>query len=414
MLILLPASDTKTPVRRGKPLDPAGLSFPPLTPTRAAVLDALIEVSAEPDATDRLGVPAEHERRRSPQRGASRRATAAAETVYSGVLYDALGLADLDPASRRRARAWIVVISALWGARAAGRPHPAVPAGHVWPPARPGAPHRRLAGTARRRAARCGPPGRRGRLPLRRVRHGVAADRGARRADRGHEGGPRPGRRARRRVAQRQAHPGPGRPPDRHRRHRPETAGGSGRGAVGALRGGSASGRTAPAGPGSCTSSNRRPDASMGPRWEVRSHGCRRSGTWRCFGESTSAAATRSRWRTSAGRSRTAATARSARTSSPETCCSSPPPPARRWRPASSACSRPVRDPLVVVVRSHDQLRGVVDRAPDGFGVAPAKYHSDVVFLKAPLTAKQAMRVVPFARESIRPGPVRGWCTSPG
>src|SRR4029453_787277 len=42
--------------------------------------------------------------------------TAKAEAVYSGVLYEALGLADLDAASRRRARAWIVVISALWGA----------------------------------------------------------------------------------------------------------------------------------------------------------------------------------------------------------------------------------------------------------------------------------------------------------
>jgi cytoplasmic iron level regulating protein YaaA (DUF328/UPF0246 family) len=42
--------------------------------------------------------------------------TATAESVYSGALYDALGLADLDGASRRRARAWIVIVSALWGA----------------------------------------------------------------------------------------------------------------------------------------------------------------------------------------------------------------------------------------------------------------------------------------------------------
>ena len=116
MLILLPASDRKLPVRRGKPLDSAGLSFPPLAPTRAAVLEALIEVSAEPDATHRLGVPASMSdvvRRNIAPRDAP---TAAAESVYSGVLYDAFGLADLDPASRRRARAWIVVISALWGA----------------------------------------------------------------------------------------------------------------------------------------------------------------------------------------------------------------------------------------------------------------------------------------------------------
>jgi uncharacterized protein len=116
VLILLPPSETKAPVRRGKPLELAGLSFPPLAPTRAAVLDALVEVSAQPDATRRLGVPASLDgvvRRNVALRDAP---TAAVEKVYAGVLYDALGLDDLDPASRRRARAWIVVISALWGA----------------------------------------------------------------------------------------------------------------------------------------------------------------------------------------------------------------------------------------------------------------------------------------------------------
>ncbi|MDQ2651207.1 MAG: DUF1697 domain-containing protein [Actinomycetota bacterium] len=50
--------------------------------------------------------------------------------------------------------------------------------------------------------------------------------------------------------------------------------------------------------------------------------------------------------------------------------------------------------PLVVVVRSHQQLRAVVAKAPAGFGTRPDTYHSDAVFLKAPLTAKQAMGVV--------------------
>lgn len=116
VLILLPASDAKTPVHRGRSLDPAGLSFPPLAPTRAAVLDALIEVSAGPEAVRRLGVPtslSDVVRRNVALRDAP---TATAESVYSGVLYSGLGLADLDPSSRRRARAWIVVISALWGA----------------------------------------------------------------------------------------------------------------------------------------------------------------------------------------------------------------------------------------------------------------------------------------------------------
>jgi len=116
VLILLPASESKTEVRRGNPLDFDRLSFPPLAPTRAAVLDALIEVSAEPDATDRVCAPATMRdvvRRNITLREAP---TARVEAVYSGVLFDALGLDDLEPAARRRARAWIVIISALWGA----------------------------------------------------------------------------------------------------------------------------------------------------------------------------------------------------------------------------------------------------------------------------------------------------------
>lgn len=50
--------------------------------------------------------------------------------------------------------------------------------------------------------------------------------------------------------------------------------------------------------------------------------------------------------------------------------------------------------PILVVVRSHRQLRAVVDKAPPGFGARPASSHSDVIFLKGPLTSTQAMRVV--------------------
>jgi uncharacterized protein (DUF1697 family) len=56
--------------------------------------------------------------------------------------------------------------------------------------------------------------------------------------------------------------------------------------------------------------------------------------------------------------------------------------------------------PLVVVVRSHAELRSIVERAPDGFGAAPGTFHSDVVFLKPPLTAAKAMRVVEL-REGV-------------
>jgi cytoplasmic iron level regulating protein YaaA (DUF328/UPF0246 family) len=41
--------------------------------------------------------------------------TAAAERVYSGVLYDALGLSDLDASAHRRALARVAVVSSLYG-----------------------------------------------------------------------------------------------------------------------------------------------------------------------------------------------------------------------------------------------------------------------------------------------------------
>ena len=48
-----------------------------------------------------------------------------------------------------------------------------------------------------------------------------------------------------------------------------------------------------------------------------------------------------------------------------------------------------------VVVRSQRQMRGIVERAPEGFGADPAAYRYDIVFLTPPLTARQAMRSVP-------------------
>lgn len=60
--------------------------------------------------------------------------------------------------------------------------------------------------------------------------------------------------------------------------------------------------------------------------------------------------------------------------------------------------------PIVVVVRSHRQLRAVVTDAPPGFGAAPDTYHSDVVFLRTPLTPRQAMGVV-----SLRDGVDQAW-----
>ena len=52
-----------------------------------------------------------------------------------------------------------------------------------------------------------------------------------------------------------------------------------------------------------------------------------------------------------------------------------------------------------VVVCSFEQLKAVVDGAPKRFGAQPAVYRCDVIFLKHPLTAVEAMKGI-----SAKPG----------
>jgi len=47
---------------------------------------------------------------------------------------------------------------------------------------------------------------------------------------------------------------------------------------------------------------------------------------------------------------------------------------------------------IAVMLRSHRQLRSVIQKAPDGFGQKPTVYHSDVVFLKGSLSSRTALR----------------------
>ncbi|WP_420114005.1 peroxide stress protein YaaA, partial [Pseudactinotalea sp.] len=124
MLILLPPSEGKAQRGRGRPLDLSRLSFPELADARDRVLDALTTSSALPNAVARLTAPAgaaaEVERNvRIRDIG-----TLPAERLYTGVLYDALDVASMETAARRRARRWIVVTSALFGAVHLGDPLP--------------------------------------------------------------------------------------------------------------------------------------------------------------------------------------------------------------------------------------------------------------------------------------------------
>ena len=116
VLILLPPSEGKTAPRRGAPLDLGSLYLPELAPAPQAVLDALIEVSGRDDAARQLKVTpglADLVHRNTSLKDA---ATARAEKVYTGVLYDALDTAALDAAARRRANRRVLIFSALFGA----------------------------------------------------------------------------------------------------------------------------------------------------------------------------------------------------------------------------------------------------------------------------------------------------------
>ncbi|AKU16625.1 YaaA family protein [Luteipulveratus mongoliensis] len=116
MLILLPPSETKHARTRGHRLDVDSLSFPELSDVRHRVLDALTDVGGRDDAAEILGVSSNLTEDLA--RNTRLRTTPAlpVQDLYTGVLYDALDLGTLDAAALRRARRWLVVVSALYGA----------------------------------------------------------------------------------------------------------------------------------------------------------------------------------------------------------------------------------------------------------------------------------------------------------
>ncbi|MBQ1443778.1 MAG: peroxide stress protein YaaA [Renibacterium sp.] len=116
MLILLPPSEGKTPAPQGRPLALDELSFPQLTAARDRVHSALAEVSAHPEALERLGVGASLAAEVARNLRLSDEPAAAAHSIYSGVLYDALGYHSMTPVQRRKADESILVMSGLWGA----------------------------------------------------------------------------------------------------------------------------------------------------------------------------------------------------------------------------------------------------------------------------------------------------------
>lgn len=130
MLLLLPPSETKRDGGDGV-LDLSALSFPELTSPRAELVDRVVELAADHDATMRalkLGPrqTAEVERNRALHQAP----TMPAIDRYTGVLYDALDTPALDADARAFAHRTVVVHSALFGLVRALDPIPAYRLSH--------------------------------------------------------------------------------------------------------------------------------------------------------------------------------------------------------------------------------------------------------------------------------------------
>ena len=117
MLILLPPSEGKSAPKRGNPLALGDLGFSDLTEPREQVLTALTRLCAgDPQQATRtlgLGPTQADDVRRNAH--LLETPTARADAIYTGVLYENLGVRSLDSAARRRASSSLAITSSLFG-----------------------------------------------------------------------------------------------------------------------------------------------------------------------------------------------------------------------------------------------------------------------------------------------------------
>ncbi|MFD7558432.1 peroxide stress protein YaaA [Streptomyces sp. NPDC059835] len=118
MLVLLPPSEGKAAGGSGAPLKPQELSLPGLAAARAEVLEELVGLCGADEQKAREVLGLSEGLRGEVVKNLELRTAAArpAGEIYTGVLYDALGLADLPEPARKRAEDSLLVFSGLWGA----------------------------------------------------------------------------------------------------------------------------------------------------------------------------------------------------------------------------------------------------------------------------------------------------------
>ena len=116
MLILLPPSETKRPGGRARPLEIDALALSRLAPQRAAVIDALVALSADEDEAARVLKLSVRQRGEIADNAALRTSsTLPAVDRYTGVLFDALDAASLPAPARRWLGAHTMIQSAPFG-----------------------------------------------------------------------------------------------------------------------------------------------------------------------------------------------------------------------------------------------------------------------------------------------------------
>lgn len=117
MFILLPPSEGKATSGEGPALDPGALTLPELTESRERVVTALTELCSGPEdaAREVLGLSVSQTDALKRNLDLTTAPTLRAADLYTGVLYDRLGLPGLLTDHGDRVRDRVLVFSGLWG-----------------------------------------------------------------------------------------------------------------------------------------------------------------------------------------------------------------------------------------------------------------------------------------------------------